>query len=116
MEAPRLRLGIFGYSGKSVRLVLADRDRQLIRYEERLRQAEDRICKAEETVALRERLHDVLRAEIAAARRDFLSAHKRASVAEAKLLEPAAEPLGRVIVLPDLEAAANGLRPRARSR
>ena len=116
MEAPRLKLGIFGFSGKSVRLVLADRDRQLIRYEERLRQAEERLRQAEETIALREKLHDVLRAEVAAARRDFLSAYRRASVAEARLQELTAEPLGRVVVLPDLDGAAIGLRPRARSR
>jgi hypothetical protein len=112
MEAPRLRLGIFGYSGKSVRLVLADRDRQLIRCEERLR-------RAEETIALREELHDVLRAEVAAARRDFLSAHQRASEAEARLRELAFESSGRLIVLPDLDGTgerATGPRPRARSR
>ena len=40
MQAPQLRRGPFGYTSSSVRLVLADRDRSLMKASERARAAE----------------------------------------------------------------------------
>ncbi|MEW6058612.1 MAG: hypothetical protein AB1551_00455 [Actinomycetota bacterium] len=148
MEAPRLRRGLFGYSGKSTRLVVADRELRMLRLEERIRDCEEhairierevgrtgelehearallddlekrtaRLLEAEDTLEKREELHDLLRAEIAAARRDFLNAHERASSAEAKLREIGVEHPSGVIVLPDLDGAgANGDRRRTAAR
>jgi len=51
MDAPRLRRGPFGYTSRSVRVVLADRDRLLVKASERARAAEaqmlDRRAEAE---------------------------------------------------------------------
>jgi ABC-type transporter Mla subunit MlaD len=127
MEAPRLKRGLFGYTGRSVRLVLADRDGQFLRAIERGRETQAyagelaaevravlddlekqtaRLREAEDAIERREDLHDLLRAELAAARRDFVRAHERAVSAEAALAEVLSERPSGLIVLP--EAAGNG--------
>lgn len=145
MDGPRLRRGLFGYSRRSVRIALAERDARVLAATEREREARARVRELESRLAgaealafelraeagallegleaqtarrleaedannRREGVNDLLRAELAAARRDFLREHARA---EAALARAAAPQTGPFIVLPDLEAASgNGARAR----
>ncbi|HZP89844.1 MAG TPA: hypothetical protein VFC04_02480 [Actinomycetota bacterium] len=138
MDAPRLRRGVFGYSRRSVRIALAERDARILAAAERERealaragelesrlaglealalelQAEARVMlegleaetgrrlEAEDANDRREGVHDLLRAELAAARRAFLREHERAEAARARA---AALEAGSLVVLPDLEAVS----------
>src|SRR5581483_7354888 len=119
MDGPRLRRGLFGYSRRSVRIALAERDARVLAATEREREARARVRELESRLAGAEALALELRAEAGAllegleaqtARRDFLREHARA---EAALARAAAPETGPFIVLPDLEAASgNGARAR----
>jgi hypothetical protein len=82
MQAPRLRRGLFGYSGRSVRLALAVRDNTLAKTSERALAMESR---AAQLTAELERLGAEAQQEGSALRTELDAAVRRAEGTEATL-------------------------------